>query len=69
MATVLDVSRLGAPKVVALRHLLSVLLINIYFHKYSGTLAQFLFFQYEQSQGYISKHTKKHSLMMLTVRL
>ena len=44
MATMLDVSRLGASKVVALRHLLSVLLINIYFHAYSGTMAQFLFF-------------------------
>lgn len=69
MAMILGVSRLGASKVVALRHLLSVLLINSYFHEYSGTMAQFLFFQYEQSQGYVSKHTKKHILMLLTVSL
>lgn len=59
MAMMLDVSHLGAPKVVALRHLLSVLLINIYFHEYSHNMAQFLFFQYEQSQGYVSTHNKK----------
>ena len=27
------------------------------------------FFQYEQSQGYVSKNTKKHILMLLTGRL
>lgn len=40
----LDVSPLGASKIVALRHLLSVLLISIYFHAYAGTVAQFLVF-------------------------
>lgn len=69
MAMVLDISHLGAPKVIALRHLLSVLLINIYFCDYSDTMVQFFFFQYEQSQGYVNKHSKKYILIWLALRL
>lgn len=69
MAVMLDVSHLDTPKVVAFRHLLSTLFTNIYFHEHYCTMAQFLFFQYEQSQGYVSKHNKKHILMLLTMNL
>lgn len=64
---VLDVSHSGAPRVIALRRLLSVLLINIYFCEYSDTMVQFFFCQYEQSQGYVNKHSKKYILIWLTV--
>lgn len=69
MAMVLVVSHLGAPKVIALRHLLSVLLINIYFCEYSDTEVQFFFLQYEQSQGYVNKYSRKYILIWLAVRL
>lgn len=63
MAAVLDVSHLGAPRVIAFRHLLSVLLTNIYFCEYSDTVVQYFFVQYEQSQGYVNKHSKKYILI------
>lgn len=53
MAMMLDLSHSMVFKV-----LLFILVINIHLHEYSGTMDQFLFIQYEQSQGYISKHTK-----------
>lgn len=48
--------------------LLLILVINIHLHEYSGTMAQFLFIQYEQNQGYVSKYTKKHIFILLTMR-
>lgn len=66
---VLDVSHLGTPKVIAFGCLLLVLLINICFCEYSDTMAQFFFCQYEQSQGYVNKHSKKYILIWLTARL
>lgn len=64
MAMMLDLSHSMVFKV-----LLFILVINIHLHEYSGTMAQFLFVQYEQSQGHANKHTEKHIFMLLTMRL